>query len=160
MNSTVVMTLQTVWDCKWSQPGHRLTGVVESLQPESLWVCVRDGNRRAINEAECEMCPHWQGHETAAAGAISVPVRFTAAASPSRLFAIAAHIPGPSLRLEAALRTMLVLTAIVFAYAGFALLTQPLAVLVAWSCWGTAVATFAYGTWGRFPRADSMSTYE
>jgi hypothetical protein len=83
MNSTAVMTLQPVWDCKWSQPGHRLTGVAESLQPESLWVCVRDGNRRVINEAECETCPHWQHQGTAAAIAVSAPVRFTVAASPS-----------------------------------------------------------------------------
>ena len=154
MNSTVVMTLQTVWDCKWSQPGHRLTGVVESLQPESLWVCVRGGNRRAINEAECETCPHWQ-REGAGAVAISAPVRFTVAASPSRLSAIAAQIPGESRRLESALRTILVVAAIVFAYAGFALLTQPLALLVTWPCWGTAAAMFAYGMWGQFPRAQT-----
>jgi hypothetical protein len=161
MNSTAVMTLQTVWDCRWSQPGHRLTGVADSLQPESLWVCVRGGNRRAVTEAECETCPHWQCQEPAAAVAIPAPVRLTVAATPSRLSAIAAHMPEPSLRLEAALRTMLVLAAIVFAYTGFALLTRPIALLVAWPCWATAMAMFAYGTWGRFPRdAESMSNDE
>lgn len=160
MNSTAVMTLQTVWDCKWSQPGHRLTGVLESLQPETLWVCVRDGNRRAIDEAKCVTCPHWQRQETAAAVAISAPVRLTAATSRSLLSAIAANMPEPSQRLETALRTLLVLAAIVFAYTGFALLTRPLALLVTWPCWGTAVAMFAYGIWGRFPGADSMSSHE
>jgi hypothetical protein len=156
MNSTVVMTVQTVWDCRWSQPGHRLTGVEESLQPESLWVCVRDGNRRATNEAECETCPHWQREEAEAAVAISGPIGFTVAANPSRLAACVAHLRGSSLRLEAALRTMLVFSAIAFAYTGFALLTRPLALLVAWPCWGTAAAMFAYGIWGRFSREDSV----
>ena len=39
-------TLQTIWDCRWSRPGHRLSGVEDALQPESAWVCVHDGNRR------------------------------------------------------------------------------------------------------------------
>ena len=60
MASTAIATLQTIWDCRWSRPGFRLSGVDEPLQPESLWVCIRSGPRRSVNEVECEHCPHWQ----------------------------------------------------------------------------------------------------
>ena len=60
MARTAIAVLQPVWDCRWSQPGHRLSGVVDALQPESVWVCVRDGNRRNVSEDECQACPSWQ----------------------------------------------------------------------------------------------------
>ena len=60
MATTAIATLQPVWDCRWSQPGHRLTGVSDALQPETEWVCVRDGNRRNIGPHECATCPHWE----------------------------------------------------------------------------------------------------
>ena len=60
MARTIVATLQAAWDCRWSQPGFRLSGVTETLQPESLWVCVRQGHRQSVNEAKCEQCPHWE----------------------------------------------------------------------------------------------------
>jgi len=59
MASTAVASLQTIWDCKWSRPGYRLTGVEDQLQPETLWVCVR-GERRGVTEEDCEKCPHWE----------------------------------------------------------------------------------------------------
>ena len=60
MARTAVATLQTIWDCRWSRPGFRLTGVKEALQPESMWVCVRATPRRSVSEVECATCPHWQ----------------------------------------------------------------------------------------------------
>jgi hypothetical protein len=60
MTRTAVATLQTAWDCKWSRPGYRVIGVPEQLQRESLWVCTRTGERRSVNEAECDTCPHWE----------------------------------------------------------------------------------------------------
>jgi hypothetical protein len=60
MARTAVATLQTVWDCRFSRPGFRLFGVGERLQPETLWVCTRNGRRRSVTEEECERCPHWQ----------------------------------------------------------------------------------------------------
>lgn len=60
MAATAVATLQAVWDCKWSRPGYRLTGVAERDQPESTWVCVRRGQRSEIAEAGCERCPFWE----------------------------------------------------------------------------------------------------
>ena len=41
MAKTAVATLQTIWDCRFSRPGFRLSGVKDELQPESVWVCVR-----------------------------------------------------------------------------------------------------------------------
>jgi hypothetical protein len=60
MARTAVATLQTVWDCRWSRPGYRLSCVKEALQPESVWVCVRTGRRQAVTDAQCEECPHWE----------------------------------------------------------------------------------------------------
>ena len=60
MTRTATVVLQTPWDCAFSRPGYRITGVVEWNQPEPLWVCVREGERRPIATAECADCPHWQ----------------------------------------------------------------------------------------------------
>jgi hypothetical protein len=60
MAKTAVATLQTAWDCRWSRPGYRLSGVTEALQPETLWVCIRTGLRQAATAEKCETCPHWQ----------------------------------------------------------------------------------------------------
>jgi hypothetical protein len=60
MPRTAIATQQTVWECKWSRPGFRLAGVEESLQPESVWVCVRTGERRPVSDDRCEQCPYWE----------------------------------------------------------------------------------------------------
>jgi hypothetical protein len=60
MCTTAVATLQTVWDCRWSRPGFRLSGVSERLQPEPLWVCIRTGGRLPVTSERCENCPHWE----------------------------------------------------------------------------------------------------
>ena len=54
-----VAVMQTQWDCKWSRPGHRLTGVDEDHQPEGRWACVRStpaGARRTVTDEECATC--------------------------------------------------------------------------------------------------------
>jgi hypothetical protein len=60
MSRIAIATLQTVWDCRWSRPGFRLSGVKESLQPESVWICVRTGTREPVSNDQCESCAHWQ----------------------------------------------------------------------------------------------------
>ena len=60
MAKIAIATAQTIWDCTWSRPGYRLSGVTDSLQPEPLWVCVRTGIRRPVTEAQCDTCVHWQ----------------------------------------------------------------------------------------------------
>ena len=64
MQNISVATLQTVWDCRWSRPGYRLTGVDDAHQPESVWVCVRTGTRRGVTNEECETCVHWECAES------------------------------------------------------------------------------------------------
>jgi hypothetical protein len=54
------ITTRTVWDCRWSRPGYRHWGAPDRLQPEMLWVCVRQGQRRGVTEEECAKCPHWE----------------------------------------------------------------------------------------------------
>jgi hypothetical protein len=60
MARTAIAVQQTVWDCRFSQPGFRLHNVSEPLQPESLWICTRTGHRRNVTDEECEKCPHWE----------------------------------------------------------------------------------------------------
>ena len=60
MSAAAVATLQTIWDCKWSRPGLRLAGLAPDLQPESLWVCTRTGDRKPVSEHKCEACPFWE----------------------------------------------------------------------------------------------------
>lgn len=52
--------LQTIWDCRWSRLGYRAFGIEEHLQPEKLGVCVLRGQRRGVNQDDCEKCPHWE----------------------------------------------------------------------------------------------------
>lgn len=60
MAKTAVATEQTIWDCRFSRPGFRLSGIEEEQQPESLWVCVRTPVRRSVSDVECASCPHWE----------------------------------------------------------------------------------------------------
>lgn len=64
MSRTAIAVEQTIWDCRWSQPGIRVTGVAARDQPEPTWVCIRTGERRAVSEPECAQCPHWQREES------------------------------------------------------------------------------------------------
>jgi hypothetical protein len=52
--------LQAIWDCRFSSPGHRLTGVADHQQPEPAWVCARAGERRPVTDWECAACPRWE----------------------------------------------------------------------------------------------------
>ena len=60
MATTSIAVLQTIWDCRWSRLGYRVTGVPEQLQPETPWVCIRTGERRDVTEEQCENCAHWE----------------------------------------------------------------------------------------------------
>lgn len=63
MSTTTVATLQTIWDCRWSRSGYRLTGVDDEHQPEPLWVSARPAVRRPVSEKECETCPNSEYEE-------------------------------------------------------------------------------------------------
>jgi hypothetical protein len=63
MVTTVVATRQSAWECKWSRPGFRLAGLEEPMQPETVWICVRTGERRRLSETTCDQCPFWRADE-------------------------------------------------------------------------------------------------
>jgi hypothetical protein len=63
MAKTAIATKQSAWECKWSRPAFRLAGISESIQPETLWVCVRTGERRSLLETTCDHCPYWQADQ-------------------------------------------------------------------------------------------------
>jgi len=60
MPNISVAVMQTVWDCRWSRPGYRLSGVDDAKQPETVWVCVRTGRRRPVTDDECDTCHQWE----------------------------------------------------------------------------------------------------
>jgi hypothetical protein len=62
MTHIATMPNQTIWDCRWSQPGYRLRGVAEVRQPESFWVCLRKA-RLPATDPICEQCPHWEADD-------------------------------------------------------------------------------------------------
>ena len=53
-------TTHSAANCQSTRLGFRLSFVGEAKQPESLWVCVRDGGRRAVGDSECEQCARWE----------------------------------------------------------------------------------------------------
>lgn len=76
MARTMATVKQTPWDCRWSQPGHQLTGVDEDHQPEGRWVCTRsmpEGVRRTVTDEECATCAHWQAEDSPQASRFAAP---------------------------------------------------------------------------------------
>ena len=55
--------LHTAANCQSTRLGYRLSFVGEAQQPEQLWVCVRDGGRRAVSDSECGRCARWEASE-------------------------------------------------------------------------------------------------
>ena len=113
-------TLQTVWDCRWSRPGHHITGVSDALQPETTWVCTRDGDRRAVCGDECAGCSRW---EPVAAGMAIQLSNLRGAIFSDRVIEEA---PAPTAIevAQAALRAVLVVTALGFVAIGVTVLTR------------------------------------
>lgn len=141
-------TVQTVWDCRWSRPGHHLTGVSEAMQPEPTWVCVRDGDRRAVCNEECAQCSRWEP-AAATATAIRMPI-FRGAIFTDRVLEPTVTITGPELE-RAALRVVLVMIALGFIAIGFTVLTAPLLVPMTVGLWLCGAAALGLAVFGRFP---------
>jgi len=120
-------TLQTVWDCRWSRPGHHITGVSDALQPETTWVCTRDGDRRAVCGDECAGCARWEP--------------------------VAAEVPAPTAIevAQAALRAVLVVAALGFVAIGATVLTDPLSVPMTVALWLCGAAMLGLAVFGQFP---------
>ena len=146
MARTAVATLQTVWDCRWSQPGHR-PDVINVVQPESRWMCTRDGGHRSVDEHECETCAYWERADEAVTWSRSSA-------------ALTAHAPAaavadrPRTSLDVAARIVALLTAVVLAASGFTILTGPLMIPFVVVLWLGAAAFGAFTFFGRFPEAE------
>lgn len=147
--------LQTAWDCRWSRPGHRITGFAEEVQPESVWVCVRDGDRRNVSDAECASCSRWKALRTAAT-AIALPASAATILTDRITAAPRGAVIGdwPA----ALLRAVLVMIAVAFAAIGVAILTAPLAIpftVALWLCAAAALGLAAFGVRSRDERSPS-----
>ena len=144
MARTAIATLQPVWDCRWSQPGHRLADVSDAVRRETLWVCTREGHRRNIDEHECATCAHWQREDATvtAAGAVAIPPAGTPA------------VDVTARALDFWSRVVTLLTGVLFAASGFLLLTGPLMIPIVVVLWLGAAAFGAFTFFGTFPAAE------
>ncbi len=140
-------TLQTVWDCRWSRPGHHITGVSEALQPETTWVCTRDGDRRAVCGDECVSCSRW---EPLAADAAIQLSNLRGAIFGDRVIE-EAPAPTETEVARAALRAVLVVTALAFVAIGVTVLTDPLYVPMTITLWLCGAAMLGLAAFGEFP---------
>ena len=66
-------TTHTAANCRSTRLGYHLSFVGEAQQPETRWVCVRDGGRRSVTDSECEQCARWS-EDTATRQAVPDPV--------------------------------------------------------------------------------------
>ena len=135
MATTALVMLQPVWDCRWSRNGYHLTGVSDAQQPEAAWVCVREGTRRNVSDAECRTCPHWElAPGTRAHAHVEPRVAAWSEIGVGRVLAMSTQ-------------AMLVLTAVLFIAIGFVALTQPMAVpftVTMWLCAAASVGLAAF----------------
>ena len=140
------------WNCHWSRPGHRITGLRDAVQPESVWVCTREGGRRSVGDDECAHCSRWEASAIAAASAVVFPLSHSVLAEAPRIEVRAPFTTDEVAR--GALRAVLVLIAIVFAATGFAVLTSSPAIpftVALWLCAGTALGFAAFGRFAAVP---------
>jgi hypothetical protein len=137
--TTALATLQPVWDCRWSQPGHRLTGIADALQPESTWVCVHEGIRRNVRQDECQTCPHFELGSDKIIGAAELGLSI---ARPS--------IPPEELG-RLLLRLVLFVAAAIFIATGVVVLTGPMAVPFTITLWLCAAAMVGLAVFAEFP---------
>lgn len=141
--TTAIATLQPVWDCRWSQPGHRLTGIADALQPETTWVCVHGGTRRNVCESECRTCPYFELGSDKIVGAAELGLRVARPAIP----------PGELIRLS--LRGVLVMAAVLFIATGLVILNGPLAVPFTIALWLCAAVMVGLAVFAQFPGDES-----
>jgi hypothetical protein len=147
MATTAIAPLQTPWDCRWSRPGRRFTGIPDALQPERVWVCVRDGHRRNLREDQCVTCAHWERDSASIAHAAET--KLPAAASPT-IKDVA----------RLALRLVMLATAVLIFGTGVAILTRPLAIPFAIGLWICGAIVAVSAIFGRFDAAEKFVEQE
>lgn len=139
-------TIQTAWNCRWSRPGHQITGLADALQPEPTWVCVRDGDRRAVCDDECASCSRWEALTATAA----VPMGSARGAILTDHVVERLALPTPSELAHAMLRGVLLLLALVFFALGLTVLTTPASVAFTVTLWLCAAPFLGLAVFGRF----------
>ncbi len=139
-------TLQTVWDCRWSRPGHQITGLSDALQPEPTWVCVRDGDRRAVCDDECARCSRWEPVAAAAA----IPMHNVEGAILAQQFVDTLPLPAPAELAHGMLRALLVLTAVFFIAIGVSVLSTPASVVFTVTMFLCAAAFAGLAVFGKW----------
>jgi hypothetical protein len=148
MSRTAITTLQTPWDCKWSQFGR--VHASRSAPAEGLWVCVfPDGTRRSIDPLECETCPHF---EYESPFFLPSERRVVSTLAEERLVAGCPRLSRVERRLELGVRVVALALAAVCAATGFVVLTRPLAIPLTISLWAGAATCLLLGIWGNFDR--------
>jgi hypothetical protein len=140
--------VQTVWNCHWSRAGHQITGLSDALQPEPTWVCVRDGDRRAVCDDECARCSRWEPLAASAAIAVRGAQGATLAAHIVETLPV---LPTPAELAQAMLRVVLVLAAVIFIAIGVTVLTTPASVVFTVTMWLCAAMFLGLAVFGRFP---------
>jgi hypothetical protein len=139
--------VQTVWNCRWSRAGHQITGLSDALQPEPIWVCVRDGDRRAVCDDECARCSRWEPLAAAAA----IPMRGAQGAILADRIVETLPMPTPAELAQAMLRVVLVLAAVIFIAIGVTVLATPASVVFTVTMWLCAAMFLGLAVFGRFP---------
>jgi hypothetical protein len=128
-----------------------VTGIEDHLQPETRWVCVRNGERQCISTEECEDCPHWEADPVLT---LRVPVAINFSTVVPTTCDVGAETVAPltAAELQAiAVRTVMVLLALGVIAVGFTLLTSPLAVPLTIAMWLGAAAIVGLAVFGQFP---------
>ena len=139
--------VQTVWNCQWSRAGHQITGLSDALQPEPTWVCVREGDRRAVCNDECARCSRW---EPLAAVAAAIPMGHAQGAILADRVVETLPMPTPAELAQAMLRVLLVVVAVVFIAIGVTQLTTPASVVFTVTMWLCAAVFLGLAVFGRF----------
>jgi len=139
--------VQTIWNCQWSRPGHQITGLADALQPEPTWVCVREGDRRAVCNDECVGCSRW---EPMAAVAAAIPMGHSHGAILADRVVETLPMPTPAELAQAMLRVLLVVLAVIFIAIGVTQLTTPASVVFTVGMWLCAAMFLGLAVFGRF----------
>jgi hypothetical protein len=141
MARTAIATLQTAPDCRWSRLGHRLNGVAEARQPETTWVCVREGVRRDLREDDCAECPHWELDAPGRDIAVSGPPEGGSCVSASRADVIRASAVSEPV-VDRPVRTWSLIGALCFGIPAAALYVTAMLIVTAPVAVGFAVAAW------------------
>jgi hypothetical protein len=139
-------TVQTVWDCRWSRAGHQITGLSDALQPEPTWVCVRDGDRRAVCGEECASCSRWE----AATASAAIPMSMAQGAILTDRITETLAGPTPAELAQVMVRVELVCLALVFIGIGLTVLTTPASVAFTVALWLCAAPFLGLAVFGHF----------